>query len=65
LRREHPELFDQAVVLDEFLRHGINALRGEAYLHPSATPLAEAVSNAAREPVDHEALDCEAGVCFT
>lgn len=65
LRREHPELFDQAVELDEFLRHGINGLRGQAYLHPSATPLATAVTDGSAEPADHETLDCEAGVCFT
>lgn len=65
LKHEHPELFNEAVALDEFLRHGINGLRGQAYLHPSARPLATAVVKPLEEPVDVAAMDCEAGVCFT
>jgi hypothetical protein len=65
LKRDQPALFAQAVALDEFLRHGINGLRGQAYLHPSARPLAEAVGDLNEEPDDTTAMDCEAGVCFT
>ncbi|HTZ44871.1 MAG TPA: hypothetical protein VMB79_13495 [Jatrophihabitans sp.] len=67
LKQQRPTLFAQAVALDEFLRHGINGLRGEAYLHQSGRPLAE-VSDARPEPGDDArtaAMDCNAGVCFT
>lgn len=67
LKRERPALWRQATALDEFLRHGINGLRGEAYLHPSGRPLAEAVTDQPA-PVDDDSptsADCESGVCFT
>lgn len=69
LKRDQPELFAQAVELDEFLRHGINGLRGEAYLHSSGRPLAD-IADTAPRPGDTAdpltaATDCEAGVCFT
>lgn len=68
LRRGWPELWTDAVVLDDFLRHGINGLRGEGFLHPSGRPLADATSTGSDAgPVgeDEADMDCEAGVCFT
>lgn len=68
LKRARPALFAQAVALDEFLRHGINGLHGQAYLHPTGQPLTH-INNA--NPADGSpgpdaaGMDCEAGVCFT
>jgi hypothetical protein len=68
-RRERAELFAQSVALDEFVRHGINCLRGEAHLHSSGRPLADIADTPPRpgdtaDPIT-AAMDCEAGVCFT
>lgn len=67
LKRDQPELFAQAVALDEFLRH-INGLRGRAYLHQSGQPLADVTDTPpgpkSADPIT-AAMDCEAGVCFT
>lgn len=68
LKHARPALFAQAVALDEFLRHGINGLHGQAYLHPTGQPLTH-IDNA--NPADGSpgpdatGMDCEAGVCFT
>lgn len=69
LRREHPKLYREAVTLDEFVRHGINALRAEAFLHPTARPLAGVHADGDPAGLGDDAgeaeMDCEAGVCFT
>ncbi len=68
LKRTRPQLFAEAVALDEFLRHGINGLHGQAYLHPSGQPLAsitDANPTKASPDLDGTGMDCEAGVCFT
>jgi hypothetical protein len=77
LKHERPALFTQAVALDEFLRHGINGLRGQAFLHQSGRPLTSATTsttisngsapgtNSGDDLADEAGMDCQAGVCFT
>jgi hypothetical protein len=70
MRQQRPELWGKAVALDEFLRHGINGLRADAYLHSSGRPLSAvdpepAPDQRVGEPGREADMDCEAGVCFT
>lgn len=75
LRARRRDLWEQACELDEFLRHGLNHLRGEAFIHASGVPLREADLRSAEEKAeqDHglvplfadEDMDCDAGFCFT
>jgi len=81
LKRDQPALFERAVELDEALRHGINGLRGQAYLHQAGIPLASLPDTGTardtdggpgdpdadpdRDPGGDAAMDCEAGMCFT
>lgn len=70
LSQHRPELWEQAVALDELLRHGINGLRAEAFLHPSGEPLAHMaaippIRPGGGDPASDTDWDCEAGVCFT
>jgi hypothetical protein len=75
LRDNRPELWQKVIALDEFGRHGYNKLRGEAFIHPSGVPLAEADLRSRMQRLDEdegagplftdEDMDCDAGVCFT
>lgn len=80
LRDNHPDLWEQACDDDEFIRHGLNGMRGAAFIHQSGVPLAEADLRPAWErrmdggviPLFTDAeistetgMDCDAGVCFT
>lgn len=75
LRANHPDLWASAIEVDEFVRHGMNEMRGQGYLHQSGVPLAEAdirpryeqLQDLGIEPlfIDEVDTDCEAGVCFT
>lgn len=64
MRDEDPQAWADAVEVDHAIRHGLRGIRGEVYLHRSATPLEEAdLSTLA----DHGQLDlwpneCE-GMC--
>lgn len=75
LREEYPELWKSAVEVDEFVRDGMNAMRGQGFLHQSGTPLAHAdlrpryeqLRDLGIEPLftDEVDSDCQAGTCFT
>ncbi len=68
LKQQRPTLFADAVALDEFVRRGINRLRGQAYLHPSGRPLTDITHTSPGPNSAHPitaAMDREAGVCFT
>lgn len=75
LRENRPELWANAVELDEAVRRGMNKLKGTAYLHASGVPLAEAdlrspvdrLRDIGQEPLIAEEVDtdCDAGTCFT
>lgn len=75
LRANHPDLWASAVEVDEFVRHGMNEMRGEGFLHQSGVALADAdirpryeqLRDIGIEPLftDETDTDCDAGVCFT
>lgn len=75
LRDTKPQLWAQTVELDEFGRRGYNKLNGNAYLHQSGVPIAEADLRSRVQQLDEdkgvmplftdEDMDCDAGVCFT
>ena len=76
LRANYPEQWANAVRLDEHVRHGMNGLKGDAYLHATGVPLAladvrpkyEQLADATgQEPLftDEVDTDCDAGTCFT
>lgn len=65
LRHHHPQLWTEAVALDDFIRHGINGLHGRAYLHQAGRPLADATAGESTSDDEVDGMDCEAGVCFT
>lgn len=75
LKTERPDLWASAVEVDEFVRHGLNDMRGEGYLHQSGVPLADAdlrpkyeqLRDVGIEPLftDEVDTDCDAGACFT
>lgn len=75
LRKNRPELWRSAVEVDEFVRHDMNGLAGQGYLHQSGVPLAiadvrpkyEQLQDQGIDPLftDEVDVDCDAGVCFT
>lgn len=75
LRDNNPTEWANTVELDEFVRHGMNGLRGEAFIHQSGVPLAQADLRSRVQQLDEdhgitplfvdEDMDCAAGVCFT
>lgn len=83
LKVNKPDLFARAVHIDVTIRNGsgfnkrgIQAFRGQLFLHGSCTPLDEADLRTARQieidsgqgtfwDDDELAMDCSAGVCFT
>lgn len=76
IRAQRADLWDQAIVLDEVVRGGLNHMDGIGFLHGSRTPLATAdlrtdgqrKSDQGQDGLfDEEAvlMDCELGVCHT
>lgn len=74
LRANHPELWAQAVELDAHVRHGMNGLRGTAFLHRTGLPLTEVDIRPRHEQLADQGImplftdedaDCDAGTCFT
>lgn len=74
-KRDHPDLWEQAVHLDEFVRNeAYPRLLGEGFLHSSGVPLKEAdIRTKADRERDAGVMtlfgdttgECDSGVCFT
>lgn len=63
-KKAEPELFAQAVEIDEQVRSKETSVQGRAYLHRSATPLRYAVGHQMSFD-EYEADTCEDGFCMT